>query len=87
MRIIPYIIIETSVYITDGANDALIYTFHNHETAEVVCKLLNDAYNGAYQDGYNASMNEKYSNLVEKVTSLKMQNYQLKKKLNQITEE
>lgn len=51
-------------------------------TAETVSILLNDAYDGAYQDGLNASVKEKYKELIDKIISLSIQNSRLKNLLN-----
>lgn len=79
----PYVVVETSVYFTDGVAEELIYTFDSNDIAETVSILLNDAYNGAYEDGLNTSLNEKYNKLVDEITSLSMHNIQLKHQLNQ----
>jgi hypothetical protein len=75
----PYITNGASIYMTDGAAEVLIETFHDCAIAEVVCKLLNDTYKDAYQDGMNASLHEKHRELVDKVTSLTIQNMMLKR--------
>lgn len=74
----PYITVGVSIYMTDGVAEVLIDTFDGYDVAERVCKLLNDSYKCAYQDGMNASLYEKHKELVDKVTSLTTQNMKLK---------
>lgn len=74
----PYVAVEKSIYFTDGVEEVIICTFGNDDIAKTVSALLNDAYNGAYQDGLNASLNDKYKELVDKIISLSIQNSRLK---------
>lgn len=74
----PFIAVDMSIYFTDGAEEVIVYTFDRDDIAETVSSLLNDAYNGAYQDGLSASLNERYKELVDNNISLSIQNSKLK---------
>ncbi len=78
----PYIIVDATIFFTDGVEEILIYTFDHVAIAETVSILLNDAYNTAYQDGLTASLNEQYKELIDKNISLSIQNSKLKNLLN-----
>ncbi|MNW60926.1 hypothetical protein D3C74_389520 [compost metagenome] len=77
----PYYSVDKYVYFTDGAEEILIHEFDTRNRADLVSALLNDAYNHAYQDGLNASINASHSELVNKVMSLSVENKKLKKQL------
>lgn len=77
----PYITVDKNVYFTDGTEEIIVYEFDSYNQADVVSTLLNDAYNHAYHDGQNASINTNYKELIKMVISLSIENRKLKEKL------
>jgi hypothetical protein len=77
-----YTAVDKQILFSDGVEEVIVYVFENDYIAETVSILLNDAYSAAYQDGLNASLNEQYKELSNKVLTLSIQNLRLKTLLN-----
>lgn len=80
----PYVAIASTVYIMDGVAEALIHIFEDDATATTVAALLNDAYSGAYQDGWLESIANSHPDVMNKLNSLSIRNQWLEKRLNEL---
>lgn len=78
----PYFAVNKTVYFTDRIEEVVIYTDEREDVAERISDLLNDTYIAAYQDGLNASLDEQYNELLNKVQSLFIENLRLKRQLD-----
>jgi hypothetical protein len=73
----PYYAVDKIIYFTDRVEEVLVYTFDRADTAKTMSELLNNAYNAAYQDGLNTSLNEHYKEILDKMLSLSIENSRL----------
>lgn len=79
-----YLASGTSVYMSDGVAEALIHTFEDAGTAEIVALLLNEAYLGAYQDGRSAAFADSHPDIMNKLISLSIRNQRIEQRIKEI---